>query len=113
MNWNHTDSILNWHQKYSDSIHVDPNHTNSNQPIPEDLTNIVSTHDSAEICALEKIFASPINSLIHESQIRTYGSASDPISPPHDSLAEIVAPKGSTKTHANTPNTVSYVPADP
>ena len=36
VNWNHTDSIINWNQKYSDSIHVDLNHTDSNQPILDD-----------------------------------------------------------------------------
>ena len=28
--WNHTDYILNLNKKYSISIHVDPNHTDSN-----------------------------------------------------------------------------------
>ena len=36
VNWNHTDLILNCNQKDSDSIHVDMNHTNSNQSIPDD-----------------------------------------------------------------------------
>ena len=42
VNWNHTDSIINWNQKYTDSVHIDPNHTDSNQPIPDGLTNIGS-----------------------------------------------------------------------
>ena len=28
-----------WNHKDSDLIHVDPNHTNSNQPIPDNSTN--------------------------------------------------------------------------
>ena len=39
--------ILN--HKYSDSIHVDPNHTDSNQLIPEDLKNIGSINNSDDI----------------------------------------------------------------
>ena len=35
VNWNHTHSILNCNQKYSDLVHVGPNHTESNQPIPD------------------------------------------------------------------------------
>ena len=27
INWNQTNSIINWNQKYSDSIHIDTNHT--------------------------------------------------------------------------------------
>ena len=27
VNWNQTNSILNWNHKYPESIHVDPNHT--------------------------------------------------------------------------------------
>ena len=27
VNWNHTDLIINWNKKYSNPIHVDPNHT--------------------------------------------------------------------------------------
>ena len=27
VNWNHTNSIINWNQKYSDLINIDPNHT--------------------------------------------------------------------------------------
>ena len=34
LNWNHTNLILNWNQKYSDSIHVDTNHTELNSLIP-------------------------------------------------------------------------------
>ena len=65
INWNHTDSIVNWNRKYSDSIHVDPNHTNWNQPIPSDSTNIRSIHDSADIRAIEKILASSVHSPVH------------------------------------------------
>ena len=31
-----------WNHKYSESIHVDPNHTDSNKPITDDSTNIGS-----------------------------------------------------------------------
>ena len=41
VNWNCTNSIINWNQKYSDSIHVYPNHT-----------GIGSIHDSANIRAI-------------------------------------------------------------
>ena len=67
INWNHTDSILNLNQKYSDSINVDLNNTNLNQPIPADLASIGSIHDSDNICAIEKILASPVHSPIHAS----------------------------------------------
>ena len=36
VNLNHNKLILNWSKKYSDLIHVDPNHTNLNQPILAD-----------------------------------------------------------------------------
>ena len=45
VNWNHTNSIINWTKKDSDFIHVDPKHTESNQPILENLKNIGSIHD--------------------------------------------------------------------
>ena len=61
------------------------NHTELNQPIPDDSTNIGSIHDSDNICAMEKILASPINSTVYASPIINYGSESDPLSPPHDS----------------------------
>ena len=38
-----------WNHKYSDSIHVDPNHVDSNQFITANLTNIISINDSAYI----------------------------------------------------------------
>ena len=86
VNWNHTNLILNWNKKDSDSIQVDLNHTHSNQPIPDDSINIVSSHDSDNICAIEKILASTVYYLVHSSRIFTYGSASEPPSPSHDSL---------------------------
>ena len=52
VNLNQTDLIINWDQKYSDLIYVDPNHTNLNQPIPADLKNIVSIHDSDDTHAI-------------------------------------------------------------
>ena len=42
-----------WNHKDYDSIHVDPNHINSNQSIPDDLTNIRSINDAAGICEIE------------------------------------------------------------
>ena len=39
VNCNHTNSIIHWNQKCSNAIHVDPNTTNLNQPIPDDLIN--------------------------------------------------------------------------
>ena len=57
VNWNHTDSILNWNQKDSDSINIDTNHTESNQPILADSKNIRSIHDSDDINAIENILA--------------------------------------------------------
>ena len=93
INWNHIDSILNLNQKYYDSIHVDMDHNNSNKPIPADLTNIVSIHDSDYIPAIENILASLVHSLVQASLIFTYGSAIEPPSSPHDSLEESVTPK--------------------
>ena len=71
VNWNHTNLVLNWNQKYSESIHVDPNHTNLNQPIPVDLKNIGSIHDSANILTIEKILTSPVHSPVHNSPMFT------------------------------------------
>ena len=113
INWNHTDSILNWNQHYSDFIHADPNHINSNQPIPSYLTNIGSIHDSDYTWAREKILASPVNSRVHASPIFTYGSASEPPSPPYYSSAESVRPKVNPKPRNNPPNPVTNVPYDP
>ena len=87
VDWNHTDSILNWDQKDSDSIHVDMNHTNSNKPIPSDSKNIGLIYDSDDILTIENILASPVHSPVHASPIFTYGAASDPPSPPHNSSA--------------------------
>ena len=50
-----------WYNKDSDSIHVDPNHTNSNQTIPANFTSIESIHDSADIRSIENIFSSPVH----------------------------------------------------
>ena len=76
--------ILNWNQKYSNSIHIDTNHTDSNQPIPDNSTNIGSIHDSENIHAIDNILTSLVHSTVHASRIFNYGSASDPPSPPHD-----------------------------
>ena len=111
INWNHNDPILNWNQKDSNSIHVDPNHIGSNQPIPADLTNIGSIHDSDNICAIEKILQSPVHSTVHASQIFNYGSASDPRSSPHDSSAESVTPRGNAKPHGNPFNPAPTIPS--
>ena len=94
-------------------IHVDTNNTDHNQPIPADLTKTRSIHDSVNIFAMEKILASLVNYPAHTSLIFNYGSTSDPPSPPHDSLAEILTPKGNPKPRKNPPNPVTYVPADP
>ena len=72
-----------WNHKDSESIHFDPNHTNSNQRIPDNLTNIGSINDSAYICVIENMFSSPVQ-LVHAPYlvpappIFTYGIASDP-----------------------------------
>ena len=47
-----------------------------------------------------------LHSSIQASSIFTYGIASDPPPPPHDSLSESVTSKGNTKQHVNTFNTV-------
>ena len=99
LNWNNTDSILNLNQTYSDLIHADLNHTDSNQPIQENPTNIRSIHYSANIHAIENILASPVHYPVHASPIFICGSASDPTSPPHDSLVENVTPKGKRKKY--------------
>ena len=112
VNWNHIESILYWNQEYSNSIHIDPNHTDSNQLNADNSTNIGSIHDSDHICAIEKILASPVHSLIHTSSMFTCGSSSDPQSSPHDSSAESVTPKVNPKPHYKLPNKVLYVPDD-
>ena len=107
--FNHKDS--NW-------IHVDPNHTTPNQPIPSNSTNNGSINDLDDISAIEKIFSSPVN-LMHTPsplpvpQIFTYGTASDPQSPPYDSSAESVTPKGNNTPHKDPTNPVRNVPDDP
>ena len=93
VNRNHTNLILNRNQKYSDYIHVDPNHTDWIQPIQADSTNIGSIHDSANTCAIEKILASPVHSTVPASPIISYGSASDPLSSLYGSSSESVTPK--------------------
>ena len=85
INSNHTDSIPNWNKKDPDSVHVDMNHTNSNQINLSDSTKIGSILDSYNICVIENIFSSPLHYLVHVSPIFTYGSASDPPSPLHES----------------------------
>ena len=104
--------ILNWNQKDYDLIPVDPNQTGLNQPIPNNLTNIGSIHDSDNICAIDKILALPVHYLVHASQIFTYEIACDPTSPLHDSLADSVTPIGNPKPRKNSPNPVPNVPAD-
>ena len=113
VNWNHTELVLNCYKKDSDLILVDTNHTNSDQPIPSNLTNIGSIHDSADIHAIEKILASRVYFLVQTSSIFTYGNESDLPSPLHDLSAEIVTREGNPKTRNNPPNPVLYVPAFP
>ena len=54
-----------------------------------------------------------VHSPVHVSPIFNYRSASNPPSPPHDSSAESVTPKGSPKPRINPPNQVPHVPSDP
>ena len=98
-------------------IHVDPNHTNSDQPIPDDLTNIGSINNSADICAIEKTLLSSIH-FVHTPYpvpaplIFTYRTASDPLSPPHDSSSESMTPKLNPTPRNNPSNPVLNLPAD-
>ena len=43
-----------WYHKYSNLIHVDPNHSDLTQPIPGELKNIRSINDSSYIHAMNK-----------------------------------------------------------
>ena len=94
-------------------IHVDLDHTKSNQPIPSNSTNIVSIHDSYDIREIENVLAYPVNSVIHASPIFTNGSESDPPLPPHDSPEEIVTLKENPKPSKNPPNPEPDVPTGP
>ena len=89
------------------------NHTKSNKPIPDDSKNIGLIHDSDNICAIDKILASLVHSLVHTSRIFTYGSASDPPPPPHESPEESVTPRGNPKPFHNPPNLVPNLTAEP
>ena len=104
--------MLNLNQEYSNLIGLDPNHTDSIQLIPDDLTNIVSIHDSANIFAIENILASLVHSLIHDSPIFLHGSASDPPSLFHASSTERLTPKGNPKPCDNPLNMETNVSAD-
>ena len=60
--------------KNSDYIHVDPNHDNLNELIPEYSTNIISINDSYGIRAIEKMFSwsgKPKDAAAHASPTRT------------------------------------------
>ena len=81
--------------------------------IKDGWKNILSIHDSADFRAIENILVSLVHSRTHVSPIFTNGSRSDPPSPLHESSAEIMTPKGSTKPHNKPTNLVPYVPADP
>ena len=76
------------------------------------MKNIGSIHDSDDICAIEKILASPVHSPIHASRIFTYASARDPLSPLHESSVESVTHRGNPKSCNNPPNPVPNVPAE-
>ena len=102
----HNDTIINCNKSYFHSIIVDPNHTNFNQPITANLTNIISIHDSAYIRTIEKVLASLVHSPVHSSPIFLYGSKVETLSPLHDSSTESVKNKGNPKPHKNTPNMV-------
>ena len=82
VNWNHSDSILNWNQRKSYSTHVDPSYNDSNQPIPDNSTKFGSIHDSDNIREIEMILVSMLHSLVYASSIFTYGSKIDPPFPP-------------------------------
>ena len=75
-----------WNYKSSHSIQVDPNHTESNKPIPDYSKNIGSINDLSNIHAIEKILSSLVH-LVHtpypvpNPRIFTYGRESDPLSP--------------------------------
>ena len=94
-------------------IHVNPNHSNLNQLIPADSKNIGSFHNLDNIYAILNILALPVHYPVHASSIFTYGIASDPPSPRHDSLAENVTPKVNHKLREDTSNPLPNVPADP
>ena len=107
-----------WNQKDSNTVKFDPNHTNLNKPIPSYSTNIISLNDSADICAIENIFSSPVHLVhipftVHAPRIFTYGIESDPRSPLHDSLAESVTHKGNHMPRNNPPNPVPNIPSNP
>ena len=107
-----------WNHKDSNSIHTDKNHTNSNKIIPYDYTNIVSINDLTGICAMEKIFPSPVNlvrtpSTVHAPQIFIYWTSSDSRSSSYESSAETVTPKGNPTPRNNPTNMVPNVPDDP
>ena len=107
-----------WNHKDSDSIHVDPDHENSNKFIPAYLTNIISINHSSNIRTKENILSSPVYlvhtpSPVHSPRIFTNGTASDTQSPLYDSSGEIVTPKRNPTPHNNPPNPVPNVPDDP
>ena len=104
-----------WNHKDSKSIHVDPNHTKSNQSIQDNLTNIVSISDSSDICAIEKILSLLVHwvhtpYLVPTTGIFTYGTASDPRSPSHEPSTEIVTHKGNHTLRNKPPNLLPNVP---
>ena len=53
-----------YNHKSSNLVHIDPNHTDLNQPIPENLTNNVSINYSSYIFAIENILSLSVN-LVH------------------------------------------------
>ena len=75
-------------------------------------------NDSSNICAIEKILSSPVHLLhipspVPSPCIFTYGTASDPRSPSHDSSVEIVAHKSNPTSFNKPPNMLPKVPYDP
>ena len=98
-------------------IHNDKNHTNSNNPLSDNSTNIWSIHDD-DISVLEEILVAPVN-LVHTpppvpaSPIFLSGRTSDPVPPSNESSAEIITPKGNPKPHNNPLNLVPNVQSDP
>ena len=107
-----------WNHNYSESIHVDTNHTDSNQPIPDNSKNIGSIHNLANICAIEKMLTSSVHLLhtpspVTDPPIFVYGTVSDPRSPPHDISAESMKHKVNPTPHNNPLNMVAKLPSDP
>ena len=107
-----------WDHKYSHSIRVDMNHTNPNQPIPyhskkldESMTQPIFMQQKNMLSQMVHLVHTP--STVPASPIFTYGEASHPLSPTHDSPAESVTPTRNPEPRNNPPNQLPNVPSDP